>query len=720
MDGTAALNPWFLVGLAAVAIPLIIHLIERRRVRRVVFGSLLMLRGLVRRVARRRRTSELLLLLLRMLIVALLALGFSRPLFRPDKPPEGDDDKTGKRRSTAILVDCSASMGIGSRMAEARKQALAVVDDMRPGDHVAVYTFAAKLEPVAMWTAEPKVARQAIEALNVREEGGDLATALHKLCRTVTETAKPKSRRQIVVCSDMQTVSWEHFRGEWRLPPGMTLRFAEVGGLSRPPNVGIVKIGVPSTTVLGSGTQVLNAQLRNYSQDQREAVVHLYIQGKKQSSQKVVLTPESTRVVSFRHEFTACVDTDGEFTVEVEDDFELDNRAGFVVPVKPKIQVLLVNGSLDFTPRNNDGYYLSRALAPSQESVFEVQELGPDACDDVDFNDAALVVLADVPTLSEAAARNLKLYLHAGGAVLFFTGTQTRPDPFNHRFKDIAPCRLDELVNVSEQITEGDFTVIAEVDFQHPVFQPFAKPNHGDFGRVNFSHYFAVSGTQAARVLARFENGKPAVVLRQMGKGQSLLVASGADLEMNNFALRAVFLPFVHQAGRVMAAYAWNRPTVGMVGQTLVADIPGQVEKATLVTPTGEKEDLDLNAAKAGAGAPRTPVQFELKERGIHRLNWQGDDGKHEWLFAANLDPREGNLVRLKTEEISMAVAARPEKETMAGKKGKATDAMTRRQEELADEEIEEQQQLGRKLLVALALLLFVEMAISHRASVED
>ena len=76
MGGLAALNPWFLVGLLGALVPLVIHLIERRRVQRVVFGSVWFLRGLVRRAARRRRTSELILLVLRMIILGLLALAF--------------------------------------------------------------------------------------------------------------------------------------------------------------------------------------------------------------------------------------------------------------------------------------------------------------------------------------------------------------------------------------------------------------------------------------------------------------------------------------------------------------------------------------------------------------------------------------------------------------------------------------------------------------------
>ena len=73
MQGFSVLNPWFLVGASAALVPLIIHLIERRRVKRVVFGSVIFLRGLVKRMARRRRTSELILLILRMAVLAQVA-----------------------------------------------------------------------------------------------------------------------------------------------------------------------------------------------------------------------------------------------------------------------------------------------------------------------------------------------------------------------------------------------------------------------------------------------------------------------------------------------------------------------------------------------------------------------------------------------------------------------------------------------------------------------
>ena len=709
MGGFTALNPWYLVGLAGALVPLVIHLIERRRVQRVMFGSVWFLRGLVRRVARRRRTSELILLVLRMVILGLLALAFSRPFFRSGAAAGESGGGTG-RRAAAILVDCSASMKIGTRMADAVKQALTVIDGLHAGDHVAVYAYGTRLETAADWTPAHDAARLAVNALKPTDQGTDLVEALRQVGDIVA--ARPEPTRDITVCSDMQAGSWETYTGDWQLHEGISLTLPPGTEAKTPANIGIVKLAVPVQAVVGSEPDVLTAQVRNYTDARRDITVSLELQRTVIDTRKLSIGPDSATAVSFRHTFDAPGEVTGRFVLEAGDAFPSDDRASFVIRVKPKIKVVLVNGSDDPDPKSNDGYFLRRAFAPSRESIFQVTEVTPGSFADAALDDTGVVVLADVVTLDEEALKRLRTYVQGGGGVIFFPGTQTRPSTFNTLFGDVAPCLLEERLDVMDRGEHRRGLVITEVDQQHPIFQPFSGPHHGDFSRVSFRSYFSVSNSQAATVLARFDNMKPAVLIKKIGKGVSLLMVSSADLEMNDLCLRAVFLPFVHQSARLLAAVGEERERSVPVGAEVVTELPAAAASARLTTPSGESKELTATK-RDGAGGTSTPasvVRFVAEEQGIYKVAC----GDAEQLFAANVDPAEGNLLTLQPDEVAAALTSR---RGTTGGDGASLHVEART---LRDEDVEHAQKIGWMLLILVTGLLAVEMVLADRITARD
>src|SRR5438477_4579639 len=106
------LAPAFLAGLAAIAVPVIIHLIHRERRVVVPFPSLMFLQRIPYRSVRRQKIRHLLLLLLRCLALAMLAAAFARPFFEKHAPT---GPATSGAREVVVLLDNSASMGYGDR-----------------------------------------------------------------------------------------------------------------------------------------------------------------------------------------------------------------------------------------------------------------------------------------------------------------------------------------------------------------------------------------------------------------------------------------------------------------------------------------------------------------------------------------------------------------------------------------------------------------------------
>ena len=123
------LAPLFLLGLAALAVPVLVHLTHRQRREPVAFPSLMFLRRVEFRTTRRQRIRNWLLFLLRALGVVLLALAFSRPFFQRGDAASAAADAG---RDVVILLDASFSMSHGDRWERARTEARKVIDALGP------------------------------------------------------------------------------------------------------------------------------------------------------------------------------------------------------------------------------------------------------------------------------------------------------------------------------------------------------------------------------------------------------------------------------------------------------------------------------------------------------------------------------------------------------------------------------------------------------------
>src|SRR5262245_23846194 len=131
--------PLVLAGLAALAVPVFVHLIQRERKRVVEFPSLMFLRRIPYQSVRRRRLRDILLLMMRLAALALIVLAFARPFFRRDSL--GAAAQKGAREAV-ILVDTSYSMGYGDRWSKAQAAARDAINALNPGDRASLVFFA--------------------------------------------------------------------------------------------------------------------------------------------------------------------------------------------------------------------------------------------------------------------------------------------------------------------------------------------------------------------------------------------------------------------------------------------------------------------------------------------------------------------------------------------------------------------------------------------------
>ncbi|MDQ3995154.1 MAG: VWA domain-containing protein, partial [Actinomycetota bacterium] len=150
--GFTFLAPLFLAGIAAAAVPIYLHLVQRERKDAVEFPSLMFLQRIPYRSVRRQRIRHWALLALRCLALLLLATAFARPFFRRDVGVGAGGP--GATRELVVLLDRSYSMGYGDRWTRAQAAARRAVDGLRPGDRATVIVFDEAAEALTEPTAD--------------------------------------------------------------------------------------------------------------------------------------------------------------------------------------------------------------------------------------------------------------------------------------------------------------------------------------------------------------------------------------------------------------------------------------------------------------------------------------------------------------------------------------------------------------------------------------
>ena len=298
-------------------------------------------------------------------------------------------------------------------------------------------------------------------------------------------------------------------------------------------------------------------------------------------------------------------------------------------------------------------------------------------------------MLNDVQVSSGVADR-LGRFVERGGG-LFVIASQHGTWPQDRA--TVLPAIAGEPVDKSR----GQAARLVGLEYGHAVFEPFRAPRSGDFSAARFYGYRAMTLQPGANVLARFDDGSPALIERRAGAGRVLVWASSFDLQWNDLAVKPIFLPFIHQAARYLAAYRQPEPwlTVGVVldpARTIAAHAN---DVRTVVAPSGQRISLD----------PEGGDVIELVEQGFYELRGQATGAGPSATVAANVELDESDLTPMDPKEIVAAVG------------GRGTSAGGSESAEMSDATREATQRMWWYLLFAAALFLGAETVLGNRLS---
>jgi hypothetical protein len=495
------------------------------------------------RSVRRQKIRHLLLLALRCIAIAMLVAAFARPFFqRRHAAITG----TGAKE-LVILLDRSASMGYAGRWQKAKDAAKRAVSALGATDRATLVLFSGEALVASEPMARPDRIVASINAAKLTPEGTKFAPALKLASQIVTASSLP--RREVVLISDFQKIGWTS-RNEIGFPPGTVITPVDLGG----PTAADIAVSQVTTDRDSTGERdrvTVAARLVNTGSAAKTVSAVLAIGGRDVQTKSVNVPPRGTMQVAFAPIAVPSGATKGSVHV-TPDSLPQNDVLNFTIAPDEAVPVLVVEPA---SPRQNQGLYLSRALAIGDRPAFRVDQKNVGDLTPRDFDRRAVVVLDEVDPPSGEIGNRLRTAVNAGTGLVVVPGGN-HPETWSAEWRAMLPATIGQTIDRT-----GDAGgTLSSLDYAHPIFELFNAPRSGDFSTARFLRYRALVAAPGATIPARFDDGSPALVERATGSGKVLIWASSFDQNWTTLPLQPVFLPFVHQLGKHAGRYADPRP----------------------------------------------------------------------------------------------------------------------------------------------------------------
>ena len=672
------LYPLFLAGMAAVGVPIVLHLIRRHARKNITFSSLMFLTPSPPRLRRRSRVEQWPLLLLRCLMLCLLAMIFARPFWGR----LSDDASRTVSRRVVLLVDGSASMQREDLWDQALAHVQDVLETVNDADRVCVMRFDRRPELLVgfeTWAETDPAQRRALVIQSLRERAPSwhrttLGEALVMAAETLEEDRLNAAQDsggtgQVILVSDLQQGSDLEALRRYEWPETVSLAMHGVAPQA-PSNVTVQQVGQ-------TDSESLTLRLTNVEASARDRFVLTTSQNTAGRTDVYVPAGHSA-VVSLP---TAELGTPE--TVQVSgDDHAFDNVLYLASPWD-RHRTLLYLGEED--PNDPEGllFYLRKALASdAARSLNVLPKRSGDPLTETDLLQAQAVVVGGV--LSPDRQAWLAEALEAGRMVLV---AMTSPE----QAATLRTVTHNSAIQ-SSRVTSQAYAMLSNLDFEHPILTSFGAPQFMDFTRIHVWQYCRVApeAFPDARIFAWLDDDDPAWLTLPVGRGLLVVSTFTWQPDHSDLALSSKFVPLLYamlDAGGVLTE---QRPQY-YVGDGVT--LPTLARATTVETPVGTTVTL----------ATDQRIFSQTHEPGLYRVDT--DAGMR--TFAVNLHPKESRTAPMAQEvleQLGIPLSADETETNPLVEQGR------RRRSAVA---LERGQKIWRTLLCALLMVCFMEMTLA-------
>jgi len=711
------LAPTALFGLALLAIPIIIHLLKPRKMRRTPFSSLRWLQLTQQKLSRRLRWHQVFLFLLRAALIAVLVAAVAKPVF--DRSTTGEGNGARAPRERFVVLDVSRSMGYRTGAADAeppptpldagKRAAAKLLAGGGPDDRTALLTVGSTTKILGPLVRDGERYAPKLSSVVAEPTGTELGSALETI-RTLTARSRPEAEIEVYLVTD---------RARGSLRPEAVEAF--VAGSQGRARATIVDASVSQTAngwiadaaylpAESGSPAAVEVQLRAIGKAQERTIRLVGIAGREDRSRTLTLDPEKPTSVTF--ELAPDFDPRGktcELVLDPPDGLPTDDRWYLSFDSGTALEVLIVEGRGRAGGGVAPGFTLRTALEalstttkPIRARSRKFNEVEP-----ADFAEVDVVLWADVPQVSDVVLEALIARVQQGLGFGVFLGPDVDVPFYNQRLIDplrrekcLLPFPLDNIADVPA--AAGRSAPLESVAWKHPLFAGLFDPMIGDLGQVRVRSYFQVakSTVRDVEVLASVAHA-PIITQHSVGQGTVITFNTTADDAWSDLPRRKSFIPLLDRLLNQLSGGARQRTF--KTGEAIALAVPALAEGESLKVTAPDGATI---AATLGATGNRSHLHLPPQSQpGVYHVRREGkpapDEQAADTTFVVQVDRADSPLAPLDDDALrSMWPAGRCEIVAAAAVGDGATGGET--------------SLLGWAVLLA-AILLASEIFVVHR-----
>lgn len=685
------LTPLYLIGIIAVGLPILLHLVRHQPKNILPFSSLRFLTHKPPQTNSRNKIENWLLLMLRAIAVMLLVAAFARPFF---KNTDLKLSAANPIHQTILLIDTSSSMQRGTLWKEAQATADRILQQADQ-DQVAIYTFDRQLNAVKPLTETKSTSakqvqqsdRERLSSLKPGWNATNLGLALTEIATLIQQqtisdpTGTMLQNSTIELITDFQDGAQLQALSEFAWPAELQVHLHQIAD-KQPGNAGLQLLALDDE---GQATiRIVNSA---DSQQEQFQVSFLTESGKSEDAQQVYVPAGQTRVI--RLPAPESKQTMNQIVL-TGDHHDFDNTVYLQPREQPQLKIVHYGipaaGSTDAPD-----YFAKRAFPTTPRRKVEFLTVGPES-PQVLLTENRIHLMIISRDLTPDETELIQTYLEQGGVVLF---SLNQPQSGVTLQQVLSLPKTD----LTAEAEVNGFALLTDIQFEHPLFQMFQAPEFSDFTKLKFWNFRRLSLPQDIphQVLARFDHEHPAIVRLPRGAGQLFVTTFGWTPEASQFALSTKFVPMLN-AILTLSTNQIDGPSQYLVGEAV--QLPESLKAAKITVP--QSSPIQLAAGQQ---------QFEQTIKpGLYQVTAETEAAPVQ-KFVVNLDIEESKTAPLEREKLE----ALGVKLLDQNQRGTTNPPLADLKRQAQIRELEQKQKIWRCLIILALAMLALETVLAKR-----
>jgi len=634
------LNPGYLYGLFLALIPVLIHILNRRKKVRIDFSTIRFLKELEHKRIKTIKLKQIILLILRTLIICLIVFAFSRPSTKGFLPFNFD---MNSKTTVLIVVDNSFSTNAliekETLFAYIKQKADEILTNFNDGDEIYVLPLCPppeidELNPVY----SINTAQNILSKIGASYFYGDFIHIKNHIEEIFQRSLN--LNKELYFITDLQRTG---FKEELREENEFIKKNIYLVDVS-PENIENISVAdiKPENQILEKGKEIsFGATIRNHSQyNKSDIFTSAFIGGERVAQKNIDINSNFEEIAVFK----SILEKTGflECSIEIEDDPLIeDNVRNFSLHVPEQIKIMYINNS----PVESD--YFKLALNPEHinENFITVEEYSSIEITNINYNDFSIIAYHGFPLLSEKEIFNLKSFLNKGGSLIIFPTDESDLNSYNREISNI--FKLPKIIQIrGEKGNNEKFLTLSNLDFSHPIFKGiFQKENSS----INIPHFFlslSFEKSSKAEHIIEFANRDPFILECKWENGKIILFASALDLTWTDLPVKGIYVPLINRLIHYLASGESTIQRNYIVGNEILYSSKKEYKDIEIEKPDGSVIKLIPQIS-----GDNVIIRFaNTDEPGIYRLY---SSKKLIHVFAVNSNPEESDLTKIEISELS-------------------------------------------------------------------